>query len=42
VHRLGEAPLIQQGRQLTGMGGGGVFHAGVLAEGLAFDAVGIQ
>jgi hypothetical protein len=39
---LGEPPLIKQGGQLTGIGGGGVFDAGVLAECLALDSVGIE
>jgi hypothetical protein len=39
---LGETPLIEQGGQLTGVGGSGVLDAGVLAECLALDSVGIE
>ena len=42
MHVSGEAPFIEPGRQLTGNGGGGVFHAGMLAKHLAFDPVGIK
>jgi hypothetical protein len=39
---LGEPPLIEQSGQLTGIGGGGVLNAGVLAERLALDPAGIE
>jgi len=38
---LGEAPLIEQGLQLKGVGSGGVFQADMLSKRLALDAVAV-
>jgi hypothetical protein len=39
---LGESALIQQRTELAGIGRHGVFDAGVFAEGLALDPVGVE